>query len=956
MDSGPTTVGAIVAKLRMDRDQWVADMQRTKTDARELGALEPKIKIDADVSTALAKLEQVRAAAEAAGVHTTSSVTATSIPASGSVPSGAAARVDAVAAAEVRLAAAESASESATARAIVAEMRLDEVRSKGRQTAVQLAAAELAASEAIKRSEAAALKAVAAEEALGAAQRKAAEAALAEAGAEDVKAGATTKANNANATSVSRIGLIIAALAMLLPMAAPLAGFTAGVAGGFTMMSISGIAAIKGIHDEMKAGTDLGAVYGQGIQALKGDLDQLTHTGAVDMLSSFAGVQAQLTDHMPMLNRQVSEFSQIAGHTGSNLFAGALTGLQVLEPLLLTAGGYVEALSRGFLSWTQNGGLTKFGDYATSVLPQVATVLGDLTTGVISVLTAMAPFGTVMLGVVDGLANFLTWGAQSGPIFAEIVGGATAGVLAFKLWAGLAPILEGVATAVGAVGVAAEIASGPIGWIIGGIAAMAAVIAVSTVSTDQATSSMNTYTSALAADNGVIGENVRAQTAKNLIDAGAVEKAKQLGISAKTLTDAAMGQVPAMKSVADAVKKADAAYSSATVSNLGWRGATSKGAVALKGQKDAADGVAAAVKAQNDAIQYAIKYGIDYNAAMQLGGSVAETMAAGLGMTVDAYERLVGAQNNATASAKTWKTEMDILNGVAQTLEQTNIALATDYQNMESSVTASIKKLGKAKATDLSLDSAAGIANHSMVLTRIQDAQAQSDALVASEVKSGKSEVTAHNDARAALIKHRAELIDQMVQLGFNRKAVTDLVDSEMTIPAYVKSQVEIETAAAAAKIAALKADMAGIQRVITVRVNTILTGATNPNRTFGLGDGGINLTSKPKKAGGGTVFGPGTASSDSVPHLLSTGEEVISNMRGQADKYRPLLKAINAGHVPQTMMASSGAASPAVMGGATHSGRGGNNIHVTLNNPVSRNPVEDARIAGQILNASIHV
>jgi hypothetical protein len=940
-DSGPTTAGSIVGRLKMDRDQWVADMQRTKTDARELGALEPKIKIDADVSTALAKLEQVRAAAEAAGVHTTSSVTATSIPAGGSVSPGAAARVDAVAAAEVRLAAAESASESATARAIVAEMRLDEVRSKGRQTAVQLAAAELAASEAIKRSEAAALKAVAAEEALGAAQRKAAEAALAEAGAEDVKAGATTKANNANATSVSRIGLIIAALAMLLPMAAPLAGFTAGVAGGFTMMSISGIAAIKGIHDEMKAGTDLGAVYGQGIQALKGDLDQLTHTGAVDMLSSFAGVQAQLTDHMPMLNRQVSEFSQIAGHTGSNLFAGALTGLQVLEPLLLTAGGYVEALSRGFLSWTQNGGLTKFGDYAMSVLPQVATVLGDLATGVISVLTAMAPFGTVMLGVVDGLANFLTWASSAGPLFAEIVGGATAGFIAFKLWGVLAPILEGVATAVGAVGVATEIAAGPIGWIIGAITAMAAIVAVSVVSTTQATTAMNTYTAALAADSGVIGENMRAQAAKNLIDEGALKAGKALGLSEVVLTDAALGHK-------DAIKQVDAAHTS-------WQDATRKSVKAngdlsasQKTSMDRWETVTKAIAEQKAQIKDATTNGISYNAAMQLGGSVAETMAAGLGMTVGAYERLVGAQNNATASAKTWKTEMDILNGVAQTLEQTNITLAGDYQTMESTITASIKKIGKARATSMGLDTAAGIANHQMVLTRIQDAVAQSDAIVASEVKSGKSEVTAHNDASAALIKHRAELIDQMVQLGFNRKAVTDLVDSEMTIPAYVKSRVELDADAALKTMKDLKAWLDQLHDK-TIHVRT----SNGPG-----GQGG----QVPGAATGGTIRGPGSASSDTAGLFrLANGEEVISNMRGQADANRPWLKAMNAGFI-MPHMGAAGHAPTFARGNMQPDGTkgagqaAGHSLTVNFNNPVGRNPVEDARIAGQLLNASINV
>lgn len=49
--------------------------------------------------------------------------------------------------------------------------------------------------------------------------------------------------------------------------------------------------------------------------------------------------------------------------------------------------------------------------------------------------------------------------------------------------------------------------------------------------------------------------------------------------------------------------------------------------------------------------------------------------------------------------------------------------------------------------------------------------------------------------------------------------------------------------------------------------------------------------------AGGGTVDGaPRKPYGDKVLRMLAPGEEVISNSNGQADKYRPLLKAINAG------------------------------------------------------------
>ena len=49
--------------------------------------------------------------------------------------------------------------------------------------------------------------------------------------------------------------------------------------------------------------------------------------------------------------------------------------------------------------------------------------------------------------------------------------------------------------------------------------------------------------------------------------------------------------------------------------------------------------------------------------------------------------------------------------------------------------------------------------------------------------------------------------------------------------------------------------------------------------------------------ATGGTVYGPGTGTSDSIPTMLSNGEEVTR--ASMAEKFRPLLKAINADRVP---------------------------------------------------------
>lgn len=72
-----------------------------------------------------------------------------------------------------------------------------------------------------------------------------------------------------------------------------------------------------------------------------------------------------------------------------------------------------------------------------------------------------------------------------------------------------------------------------------------------------------------------------------------------------------------------------------------------------------------------------------------------------------------------------------------------------------------------------------------------------------------------------------------------------------------------------------------------TIRINTIRTESYR-RKVEAMG----------ASADGGSVPKTGLPYADRHPYLLADGEEVISNRRGQADKWRPLLKAINAGRL----------------------------------------------------------
>lgn len=921
-DSGPTTTGSIVAKLSMDRAVWLADKEKTQADAREIGALNPKVRIDVDTAAAMAQLEALRVAAQRAGAVNTS----TSLPAGPSA--GAAARVDAVAAAERRLAASVSAADSAYARAQLAQLRLDEVREKGITTGSRLAAAELAVTEAMKRLDAANEKASLSETALTAAQEKAARAAVEKAAAEEAAANATVQANEANKTSVTRMGLITSAIGLLLPLLVPVAAGAIGIAGALTMMGAAGVLAVVGIRREMQQGTEAGNAYRDGLVGMRQDMNQLAQTSALNMLSSFRRVAGDLSGAMPMLNREVGEFSGILGRSGANLFEGGINGLRVLEPLLLSAGVYVERLTRQFDAWTQNGGLQKFAGYAITVLPQVEHVLGALATAVMHILEALAPLGQVGMAVLTGISD----GINGIPVevLGSLIGAVTWGMLAFKAWGFIAPMLSGIASAMGAVGAATTIATGPIGWVVAGLAALAAIVSVATLSTQNATQAQRDYTTAIQEDTGAIGENVRAQAAKNLQDVGAFANAKQLGISTKDLTSAVLGEASGREALADATKRVNEAYAE-----------THKAGVVL-----GADNQKAAEQAtQNSAWMKILNGQIrDQSAAMkdQIGGynqlqtaiggttiatsaqrEAVEANARAAGVSVEAYLGATSSQADlakkaeiATANfykendaAGLLKVALDLLNGKAISAASAQNQFDSQLANMSTHMDAAGKTINRAD-TLLEGMTASAVRNRRELINLTTAAQANAQAFRDS---GGSAE-----DTRLKLIDMKQSIIDNAVAHGEDAAAVQAYMDKLFQIPASVPpTKVEVDAAAALAKIQEVKDNLAGLHdKSVAVQVNTFMHvfgvpgGQSAPPFTNGDGSatgGTIGYDD------GGTVAGPGSSKSDSVVTRLSRGEEVVQEPF--ASMYRPLLKAINAGTLPAGMVpAQATTSAPATM------------------------------------------
>jgi hypothetical protein len=873
-DSGPTTVGSILARLRMDRDQWVKDVAETKADARELGALRPTIRVDMDTASAMAQIESLRIAAERAGVV---SVGQTSMPSGATA--GAAAKVDAVAAAERRLAAAESASESATARATVAEMRLEEIRERVNRSAAQMAAAELSAAEAIKRSETAATKAALAEEALAASQDKASR--------------STAKANDANSTTISRMGLITTAVSVLLPMMVPLAAAAVGIAGSLTMMGVAGVLALVGIKREMADGTTVGNQYAEGIGELKGDLDQLSRTSATAMLTSFKGVVGDTNAAMPMLNRQVGEFSTLLGKSGGNLFSGALNGARVLEPLLLTVGVYLDSLTAKFNAWTSNGGLQKFANYAMSALPQVERVLGAVANVVMHILEALAPLGSVGLTVLTTVSEVIS--AIPVDVLSNLLGVVIWGSIAFKAWGFIAPMLAAISLQMGAVGAATAIATGPIGWIAAAVGALAAVFAIVASNQQRATEASRTYTAAVQADSGVIGENVRASAAKALQDAGAFAAAQKLGISTKLITDATLGDTSAKKELNKQLAAATAHTNELIKAQGGMTGDKGKKLVS------ATNLITDAVSGQNVGIKQSID---NYNAYQQaIGGttistkaqrSALEAEAAAAGTTVAALLAAKSGQVDAgAATAKTTalmfiqndaagllKQSLDLLNGKTLSAAQAQNQFDSQIANMSDHLNAAGNQIDRAN-TLLDGNTAAAVKNRGELISLAQAAENNAQAF---RDNGGSAE-----DTMAKLNEMKQAIVDNAAAHGENRAEVQQYIDTIFKIPATIPpTKIDADTSAAMAKIAALNAALNALSG------KEIVARSDFGSNTLGAKSVDSNgLPTGLRRASGGTVNGPGSSTSDSVPLWASVGEEVIQ--ASAAAFNRPFLKAYNA-------------------------------------------------------------
>lgn len=250
--------------------------------------------------------------------------------------------------------------------------------------------------------------------------------------------------------------------------------------------------------------------------------------------------------------------------------------------------------------------------------------------------------------------------------------------------------------------------------------------------------------------------------------------------------------------------------------------------------------------------------------------------------TGDLADKTSVAAGAAADAAQATSDYVDALKGLNQPqidAREAAIKVAQSLADIKEEIDKTSPALNKSK-TDFNLATQAGRDQSSLLNQLAQDYIAQQDALQAT----GASQ----EQLDAKLTVSRGQFIKTAKQMGLTGDAAKALADKILGVPTSHGTTFTANTKPANAAIDALQAKISAYDgKTFTAYLTTKTTA---PTTTGGLAD--LLAPPKTKKAGGGSVLGAGTGTSDSIPALLSNGEHVwtadeVQKAGGQDAMYR---------------------------------------------------------------------
>jgi hypothetical protein len=622
------------------------------------------------------------------------------------------------------------------------------------------------------------------------------------------------------------------------------------------------------------------------------------------MVNSFDSAIQDVNQHMPLLAGITRDASSALGNMGSMLVSGLMRSLTEMRPLIDAGLVGIQNLVHWISSVPASGGFQQFVKYAIDNLPATINLVENLVGAIIHLATSVAPMGPVVISVLNGITTAIQ--AIPGPALGVITTLALGTYGAFKLWGGLAPIIESVGSAISFAATRVEIAIPVVGILTAGITLLAQVMGDSATSTKNAAAATDDYTQSIIADNDALGQHTKAQVMDNLAKTDAVKIGKEAGLTLGDLANAVLEGGVAAEYVTTRVKAHADALGNAGSESLDWANKTRILNEILGTSTDRIQEQNQVVKENADEKSRAAA--ADTTQVMYL-----DSLAAGLGTTTQALNMARSAQTDVGAQTAQTTLQMQLQNNAAGLLKQGLDALNTGALTLAQSETAQWAAINT--ATDSLKNNKAAIDGHSAAAVADQQAlqgvasAAQTQAQkVAEATGSTEKAVGAYADAKTALE-------NQLRSQGLLTGAVQDYINKIFDVNNLkVKpTKLEVDNAQALAAIQALQNQLASLpsQRVISVVThNSTVNDGTGQSGTGGTGGQGLMVPQSwlggtvGYLAGGGGVAHPFARGTDTEPYMLTRGEFVVNRSSSGALErdYPGALNYMNrTGKLPQT-------------------------------------------------------
>lgn len=574
------------------------------------------------------------------------------------------------------------------------------------------------------------------------------------------------------------------------------------------------------------------------------------------------------TDAAPMMKA----FAAATGNVAEGI-ANLLVGF---APLTRDFTGGMVAATEAFANWSAElsatDGFREFLDYLRETGPQVAQLIGQISLALAAIVEAAAPVGQALLPVLTSLAKVIETIAKSDigtPLFTAVAA-MSALRLATQLWGKVAATTGAQFVATNAKSAAsimavttatqratmkanelaaferqrtttAVVSAGKMAAVLGGLA----------LAGTGATDSIGlTNTASLALMGTMFGPwgTAIGGAAGLTMDLAAANNNLESAIRGADDAIRAM-DVSALQTQLAALDEQMAAFDERTEAEFSWN--------PLKFSKENLDAVIAGT---NEMIS-----GTRESAEAKREEASAALETAKANARYAAHARIAGRNAGYSASE---------IRGMTEAMaEQRNEAIqAFDAVTRYAQALADARKHARDAKGGIDASTKAGRENRD-VLSNLAGAW------------NNQSEAVTNNIAKWR--EARANFIQTATAMGVPIAKARDLADRLMEIPRQRVIDVEMRGGQDALDaIARIKRELASVPRELrtTYYVNQINSISRRYDPQVGI----------PGRASGGTVPKDNLPYADRYLYMLAGGEEVISNRRGQADRFRPLLKAIN--------------------------------------------------------------